>query len=355
MMKQNFLKIKTSHFSICALVLVCNVLSGQSTSQIEYCPKLIKVENTVYMVKKAQRGNFVPNIFFTSIGNADYKWSGSYSGMLYPAYTWDIDAEFWVGEDNSKSGPQYEQHWREITFLKKAEWLDINEFDTVYNYVQNRLKHKDKLSKEERNFLRYQVYLPSTLKHSISRGFEAVSDFYVRRMLSYDPQPILYDWAMCADRTFLMPVLYEDTLHYYRFRDKTWLRDDYQGVEANRPNTKWTKELSVPTDKQIDGQFRFFLIQDESYFLCNSDTVLYKREGLRIRKIGTLKKEENKPLLYLLDKDEHKLYFVNAASLDVETKEQPRFAILKPDDPRYQAVQRLMVARDTPDKRRNGK
>jgi hypothetical protein len=239
--------------------------------------------------------------------------------------------------------------------LRKAEWLDINEFDTVYNYVQRRLLEKDKLSEQERNFLRFQVYLPSTLKHSITRRFSGVSDFWNRRTFSRDPQPILYDWAMCPDRTFLMPVLYEDTLHYYRFKDKAWLGADYQGVEANRPNTKWTKELSIPTDKQFDGQFRFFMIQNEHYFLCNSDAVLYKREGLCMRKIGTLKQEENKPPLYLLDKDEHKLFFVNVASLEVETQEQPRFAILKPDDPRYQAIQRLMVARDTPDKRRNGK
>lgn len=355
MMRQNTLYIKNSYFCIYAFVLAYSMLSGQNTPQIDYCPKLIKVGNTVFMVKKAQRGNFVPNIFFTSIGNADYKWSGSYSGMLYPAYTWDIDSEFWVGERNSKSGPQYEQHWREITFLRKAEWLDINVFDTVYNYVQNRLLQKDKLSKEERNFLRYQVYLPSTLKHSISRGFEAVSDFYVRIMLSREPRIVLYDWAMCADHTFLMPTLYEDTLHFYQFKDKAWLSEDYQGVEANRTNDNWKRMYSVPTDKQMDGQFRFFVLQNEHYFLCNSDTVLYKREGLCIRKIGILKKEENKPLLYLLDKDEHKLFFVNADSLDVEIQERPRFAILKPDDPRYQALQRLMVARDTPDKHRNGK
>lgn len=354
-MKQNFLNIKTNHYCIYIFVLVCNILSGQGAPKIEFCPKLIKVDNTIYMVKKAQRGNYVPNIFYTSIGKTDYGWNVNYSGMLYPSYSWDIDPEFWVGEDNSKSGPQYEQHWREITFLRKAEWLDVNEFDTVYNYVQNRLLQKDKLSKEERNFLRYQVYLPSTLKYSISRGFEAVSDFFVRIMLSSEPERVVYDWAMCADRTFLMPALYEDTLHIYLFKDKAWLSDDYQGVEANRANDNWKRMYSVPTDKQFDGQFRFFVLENEHYFLCNSDTVLHKREGLCIRKIGTLKKEENKPLLYLLDKDEHKLFFVNAALLDVETQERPRFAILKPDDPRYQAVQRLMVARDTPDKLRNGK
>lgn len=121
-----------------------------------------------------------------------------------------------------------------------------------------------------------------------------------------------------ALKKFPMPILFEDTLHIYHFKDSAWHSPNYQGIEANQANDQWTKEKSILVGKQFNDQFHFFSIQNESYFVANADTSLYKLDGHRIRRIGNIKKQSDQDLNYLLDKDSHKLYFIHALSLDIE-------------------------------------
>ena len=151
-----------------------------------------------------------------------------------------------------------------------------------------------------------------------------------------------------------MPILYEDTLHIYRFRDSAWHSPNYQGIEANRANDQWTKEKSIPVEKQFNDQFRYFSIQDESYFVANADTCLYKLDGQQMRKIGTIKKKSDQDLNYLLDKDNHKLYFIHANALDIAEEERERFAILRPENFFYIAVQKLIAAKEDPKLHKSG-
>jgi hypothetical protein len=312
----------------------------------QFSNKFLLKKDTLFAVKKPADKKKVANLFFISTKNGKIGWNSTHSGKLYPNYAWDIDDKYWVGERNNKYGVQYEQHSRAITFLAKNEWLVENEFDTIAQYVRNKTLAKNRLSAKEKNYLNFQVFIPSTHKHVVSERFNGISSFYTRRMVARFPPPIRYDWAMLSDHSFLMPILFEDTLHLYRFTNTAWHSPNYQGIEANRANDKWTKEKSIPVEKRFDDQFRYFSIQDESYFVANADTSLYKLDGQQMRKIGTIKKESNQDLNYLLDKDTHKLYFIHALSLDIAEEERERFAILRPGDPLYIAVQKLLAAKE---------
>lgn len=316
--------------------------------------KFIKINQNIYYVKRPFNTNKVGNLYFIDVNSGKITWSSTYSGKLYPNYSWDIDDKYWVGERNNKYGVQYEQHSRAITFLAKNEWLVENEFDTIAQYVRNKTLAKNRLSAKEKNYLNFQVFIPSTHKHVVSERFNGISSFYTRRMVSRFPPPIRYDWAMLSDHSFLMPILFEDTLHIYRFKDSAWHSPNYQGIEANRANDQWTKEKSIPVGKQFKDQFRYFSIQDESYFVANADTSLYKLDGQQMRKIGTIKKKSDQDLNYLLDKDTHKLYFIHAFSLDIEEEERGRFAILRPEDSLYVAVQKLIAAKEDRELHKSG-
>lgn len=247
-----------------------------------------------------------------------------------------------------------EQQLRSITFLARKEYLEINEFDTIYRYAKERLSNKKLLSKEEFNFLQLEVYSLSTYKHCVTENFNGIHSFDKRIRFSSHPQSPYYDWALLSDRTFLMPILFEDTLHIYRFKDTAWQSPNYQGIEVNRANDRWTKEKRIPVEKQFDHQFHFFSIQDESYFVANADTSLYKLDGQQMRKIGTIRKKSNQDLNYLLDKDTHKLYFIHAHSLQIEEEERKRFGILRPEDSLYVAVQKLIAAKEDPKLHKSG-
>ncbi len=308
--------------------------------------KFIKINQNIYSVKRPLDSSKVTSLYFLDVNSGKITWSSTYSGKLYPNYAWDIDDKYWVGERNNKYGVQYEQHYRAITFLAKNEWLVQNEFDTIAQYVHNKSLAKNRLSAKEKNYLNFQVFIPSTHKHVVSERFNGISSFYTRRMVARFPPPIRYDWAMLSDHSFLMPILFEDTLHLYRFTNTAWHSPNYQGIEANRANDRWTKEKSILVEKQFNDQFRYFSIQDESYFVANADTCLYKLDDSRIRRIGIIKKESNQDLNYLLDKDTHKLYFIHALALDIDEEERSRFAILRPEDPLYIAVQKLLAAKE---------
>lgn len=342
------------------LCIFLNALLGQQfciaqNLKNDYARKMILKNKTIYCVKKANNDNYVARLYFFDEKTGKTGWNSTHSGKLYQGYSWDIDGDFWTGETSFKYGPQLEQHYQSITFLTKREWLEINEFDTISSYVKERLSKKELLSTQEYNFLQVEVYSPSTYKHCISENFNSISTFYRRLRFSRFPNSVHHDWALMSNRTILMPILFEDTLHLYRFKNKAWHSPNYQGIEANRANDKWTKEKSIPVEKQFDDQFRYFSIQDESYFVANADTCIYKLDGQRIRRIGTIKKKINQDLNYLLDKDTNKLYFIHALSLDVEEEERSRFAILRPEDPLYVAVQKLIAAKEDPELHKGGK
>jgi len=337
------------------IAIFLNTPAFAQQKHYQFSNKFLLKKDTLFSVKKSTNEKHVANLYFLSTRNGEIGWNSTHSGMLYPNYSWDADDDFWVGENNFKYGPQITQHYRSITFLSKKEWIEINEFDTILAFVKQKLSKKDLLSKEESIFLQFEVYSPSTYKHCITENFNGISSIVSRFWLMDNPKAIFYDWALQSDRTILMPILFEDTLHLYRFKNKAWQSPNYQGIEANRANDKWTKEKSIPVEKQFDDQFRYFSIQDESYFVANADTSLYKLDGQRIRRIGTIKKKINQDLNYLLDKDTHKLYFIHALSLDVEEEERKRFEILKPNDPLYVSVQKLIEAKEDPELHKGAK
>lgn len=340
---------KTMNLMLSTLIFIGISLNAPvfaQQKQEQFSNKFLLKKDTLFAVKKSADEKKVANLFFISTKNGKIGWSSTYSGNLYPNYSWDIDDNFWVGENSLKYGPQMEQHHRSIDFLNKYEWLEINEFDTISRYVKGRLSKKELLPKEEFTFLEFEIYIPSAYKHRISENFSGIYSFYDRIRFSSHPQIPYYDWALLSNRTFLMPILFEDTLHLYRFKDTAWHSLNYLGVEANRANDRWTKEKSIPVEKQFNDQFRYFSIQDESYFVANADTCLYKLDDSRIHRIGIIKKKTNQDLNYLLDKDTHKLYFIHALALDIEEEERERFAILRQEDSLYVAVQQLLAAKE---------
>lgn len=344
-MNLNFTFLKSSF--LCLFCTINTWLVAQHDPTILHASKFIKLNDQVYAVKKAKDLLKVASLYFVNVASGELTWSSTYSGRLYPNYTWDLEGNYWVGERNSKYGTQYEQHDRAITFLQTQEWLSENEFDTIANYAK--LQHQKLKKRDQKKHSPYRnigMFVPSTQKHIVSQRFNGISSFYTRRLMHDYPLPIRYDWAMTTNYSFLMPVLFQDSIHFYHFNNNAWQSPDYVGADANGANDKWSKERIVPFKQALNGQFRFFLLQNEAFFLANADTVLYKLDAdkQRMDKVGSIKKKTGQQLNYLMDKDASKLYFINIESLELEEKEKSRFEMLKPTNPLYAIVQKLIAA-----------
>lgn len=331
-------------FTIYLLKPIAPILAQQNP--LLYANKFILVGDTIYGVKKAADPKSLAILFFLDLQNNQLGWNSTHCGKLYPTYSWDIDRNYWLGEESFQYGSQREQVYQSIRFLAQKEWLEENEFDTIHRYVQKRLAKRDYSSMQEFSFLYLEVFSLSTYKHLISEKFTGISSI-LHRLWRMDGSPsYFYDWGLQADRSILMPILFQDSLHFYRFKDQAWHSENYEGHEANRANDVWIKELSISVAQQFKDQFRFFLLQGEAYFVADSSTNIYKVIGQSIHKIGTIEKKPDQELQYLLDKDSQKLYFLNALSLNVEEIEKSRFEVLKPGHTLHKAVQKLIVAKE---------
>lgn len=87
-------------------------------------------------------------------------------------------------------------------------------------------------------------------------------------------------------------------------------------------------------------------IQDNTYFLANADTLLYKYENNTIKEIGRIIPQNGQRTLFLIDKDDDKVYFLKAKRIDIIAQERNRFVLLKKKDELYKAVQRIIDQSD---------
>jgi hypothetical protein len=142
------------------------------------------------------------------------------------------------------------------------------------------------------------------------------------------------------------------SLFHYNHKDTSWVRSDYPGLDK-MPRPDWTLNSPGIKNNAINDQFRYFLIRDTAYFLANADTVLYQIKGDTLQKIGVIEKEPNRRLLYLVDKDQDKVFFLRAKSVKLIPGVPPVFETLKPDDPLYQAVEGLIKMPMDPKLRKN--
>jgi hypothetical protein len=154
-----------------------------------------------------------------------------------------------------------------------------------------------------------------------------------------------YDLILQQDETLLMPLCFNDSLYLYHFTDKAWTKPDYQGAEKNAQNDKWTRIAQVA--HQFETNFRAFQVANDLYFLTNADTTIYKFENDQLKEIGKIKPKKDERTLFLVDKDDSKVYFLMCESIEILAEERTCFALLTKEDELFKAVKRII---DEPDR-----
>jgi hypothetical protein len=177
-------------------------------------------------------------------------------------------------------------------------------------------------------------------ENTLSHNLTGIQDFYYKRALGSRKDYWHYDMILKKDETLLMPVAYKDSLYFYTFTDKAWTKPDYQGVEKNKENDKWTRTSQAKHDFKTG--FRAFQIKDDTYFLTNADTMIYKYENKALKEIGRIKPIQAERTLFLIDKDDDKVYFLMCENIDVIPEERKRFVLLRKEDELYKAIKRII-------------
>jgi|GEM_PF-2411868 len=236
-------------------------------------------------------------------------------GTFYPNLRWDIDNKYHVFQHHSKSSPEIGSEQEDISFCLKKNFSNFANADIINNQ-----------------------------KDILSHNLTSLWDFGVKRIMDSRKDYWHYNLILQKDQTLLMPVAYKDSLYLYQFTDRAWTKPDYQGAEKNVANDKWTRIGQVKHD--FKTAFRAFQIQKDVYFLANADTVIYKYENRQIKQIGRIKPAKYERTLFLIDKDDQKVYFLMAESIDIIAEERKSFVLLRKEDELYKAVQHIIDASD---------
>jgi hypothetical protein len=221
-----------------------------------------------------------------------------------------------------------------VVFEKYGREIEIGSQSVVLSFFSQKEPTKEKWSSRPRT------------QEELSHNLTGIQDFYYKRALGSRKDYWHYDMILQKDETLLMPIAYKDSLYFYTFTDKAWTKPNYQGVEKNKENDKWTQTAQVKHD--FKTSFRAFQIEKDLYFLTNADTMIYKYENKALKQIGSIKPKRGERTLFLIDKDDNKVCFLMCENIEIIPEERNRFAFLKKEDPLYKAVKRII---DEPDRK----
>jgi hypothetical protein len=233
---------------------------------------------------------------------------------------------------------------RAMYFFSLAELHRQNAYSLAYS-ISDSLENRRNISKRMIMEMEFKLFDSIEERHVMDKKFSMFIKMRDKCMLSGQELhqiPFFYDWAIQKNNHLSMYVVFRDSLYHYGYKDTSWLKPDYPGLSKMPYQPDWTLNSPGIKNNAINDQFRYFLIRDTAYFLANADTVLYQIRGDTLQKIGVIEKEPNRRLLYLVDKDQDKVFFLRAKSVKLKAGVPPIFEALKPDDPLYQAVEGLI-------------
>lgn len=313
--------MKKIFFIIAALLITFDLLAQKKQVLEPYSQKFYKLDKEVYGIKHPKK-NREAHLLKSNLRNNEIKQIFPYShfgliSTLYPGLIYDVNS-------------------RNLVLLEKYKKLSGDE-QLILSFFPQKEPTEQNWNQRTRT------------KEEISHNLTGIRDFYyLTRLINQIPDPPRsywhYDLILQKDETLLMPVGFGDSLYFYQFTDKAWTKPNYQGVEKNKENDKWTRIAQVKHD--FKTSFRAFQIQEDTYFLTNSDTSIYKYEQNQLKEIGKIKPKKGERTLFLIDKDDKKVYFLMAESIEIIAEERKRFGLLRKDDELFKAVKRIIDESD---------
>jgi hypothetical protein len=325
-----FTKIMKKSVFLILFILYTGILLAQKKEAIEsYSQKFYKIGNQIYGIKSLKRFPQADLYTISIDKKGKPKWIFPPQGIIilnsyYKNVRWDINENFYINM-LYQSSIEIGGERNDIEFYERAKmkkWLEISTVTNKSNMV-------DEIYKKD--------YAEKTV---LSHNLTSIQDFYYKRALGSRKDYWHYDMILKKDETLLMPVAYKDSLYFYTFTDKAWTKPDYQGVEKNKENDKWTRTSQAKHDFKTG--FRAFQIKDDTYFLTNADTMIYKYENKALKEIGRIKPIQAERTLFLIDKDDDKVYFLMCENIDVIPEERKRFVLLRKEDELYKAIKRII-------------
>jgi hypothetical protein len=216
-------------------------------------------------------------------------------------------------------------------------YWDINETFLIF---QKHTRFGDLLSYYPKKDFSDFVY--SAQKNQLSANLNGLTDWIDAKFtpaLQWEGYKC-YDLVLRTDSILVMPIAFRDTLAIFSYHNKIWTDPDFKGAEKHPENDFWRKDAAVA--HPFKTGFRAFQIKNDLYFVANSDTMLYKFEDGALKHIGKIKRNMKDRLLYLIDKEDYKVHFMFAETLDVIPEERERFRILRRGDPLHKAVKKIL-------------
>jgi hypothetical protein len=265
--------------------------------------KFYRIGNIIYGAKP-YHSPFDFSIFaYTSDGKVSIVFPSEYILILgiYPYTLWDIDASFLIFQTHKGWGDRLSYHRKES-------------FSNYNNTERNKLSA---------SLTGLTSWIGSKWTSTLQwKGYKC------------------YDLVLRTDSILVMPIAFRDTLAIFSYHNKIWTDPDFKGAEKHPENDFWRKDAAVA--HPFKTGFRAFQIKNDLYFVANSDTMLYKFEDGALKHIGKIKRNMKDRLFYLIDKEDYKVHFMFAETLDVIPEERERFRILRRGDPLHKAVKKIL-------------
>lgn len=325
--------------AIIILLLFVKNLPAQKKELETYSQKFYKIGEIIYSLKNIPPSKKLPNrwpnalLYSIRMNAIDIKCifpakGITNTGSFYHNVPWDISKGFYLNMHSIGEN-------KDIEFYKIFDMARMSEISKITG--------KSKMSED----IHVEDYYAKT---TISHQLTCLWDFNMKRAGIGSGESgggfWHYDLILRSDETLLMPVAYKDSLYFYTFKDKAWTKPDYQGVEKNKENDNWIRESQVK--HPFTTSFRAFQIENDTYFLANADTMLYKYENKQLKEIGRIKKNKEERPVFLVDKDDKKVGFMFVKSIDIIAEERKRFILLEKTNPLYKAIKRII---DEPDRK----